>query len=372
MKKVTYTFLLSLLPITAILFLLISFCHPEQELLTSRDTLNLTTYTDSEDPKQTGNSQIISFIDTPTIQLTALIKNKISYPYAGFRFIPVDSQPFIDLSPYNRIEITLDSTNATFFILDLATYVDGYSQFNDFFSFRHHTQEIFTKSGPQQLSIPLRKIATQNWWYELRKLDPHRVGKPDYTRCRAISFEINAVKPTPEPLSMSVSSIKLVRNTTDLKVISAGLFCLWILLLRLTKSKKNVPSISKVAKGIPVVLESAKQIECDRITSVISQRYMEPDLALLTVARESGVSAEKVSSLLIEFSDLPFKQYLNTVRITESKRLLIETSRQISEIAHAVGYSYPSTFNRVFKDEIGISPTDYRRSNSENEPTVTS
>jgi AraC-like DNA-binding protein len=56
-----------------------------------------------------------------------------------------------------------------------------------------------------------------------------------------------------------------------------------------------------------------------------------------------------------------FKQYLNIVRITEARRLLMDTDRQISEIAFAVGYNYPTTFNRIFKEVTGISPSDFRK-----------
>ncbi len=56
-----------------------------------------------------------------------------------------------------------------------------------------------------------------------------------------------------------------------------------------------------------------------------------------------------------------FKQYLNTVRITEAKRLLIDTDHQIVTIAHSVGYNNIPHFNRTFKQVATVSPKVYRQ-----------
>ena len=45
------------------------------------------------------------------------------------------------------------------------------------------------------------------------------------------------------------------------------------------------------------------------------------------------------------------------------KRLLKGTDQKIYEIAYQVGYNDPKYFNRVFKEEIGVSPRDYRQNN---------
>jgi AraC-like DNA-binding protein len=49
------------------------------------------------------------------------------------------------------------------------------------------------------------------------------------------------------------------------------------------------------------------------------------------------------------------------LRLTQAARLLTERgSATISEIAYSVGYSNVSYFNRLFKEEYGCTPKDFR------------
>ncbi|KXH79699.1 AraC family transcriptional regulator [Chryseobacterium kwangjuense] len=53
-------------------------------------------------------------------------------------------------------------------------------------------------------------------------------------------------------------------------------------------------------------------------------------------------------------------------RITlEARRLLFHSSHSLKEIAFSLGFSDPSYFNRFFKRETGLTPSDYRTSTRE-------
>jgi AraC-like DNA-binding protein len=56
--------------------------------------------------------------------------------------------------------------------------------------------------------------------------------------------------------------------------------------------------------------------------------------------------------------------YLSRFRLRQARRLLQTTALSISEVAAAVGFSDSSYFCRVFRRDLGMSPTDYRRSHS--------
>ena len=49
-------------------------------------------------------------------------------------------------------------------------------------------------------------------------------------------------------------------------------------------------------------------------------------------------------------------------RINRAKQLLLESSLPISEISLQVGYTSFSHFAQIFRQETGVSPGDYRRS----------
>ncbi|MBE6546946.1 MAG: AraC family transcriptional regulator [Ruminococcaceae bacterium] len=58
---------------------------------------------------------------------------------------------------------------------------------------------------------------------------------------------------------------------------------------------------------------------------------------------------------------LPFRQYVNCLRITESKRLLTETLQSIEEVGEASGFSSLRSFDREFKLQTGLTPSEYRK-----------
>jgi AraC-like DNA-binding protein len=53
--------------------------------------------------------------------------------------------------------------------------------------------------------------------------------------------------------------------------------------------------------------------------------------------------------------------YLRRYRIEQAKVLLKEGEKNITEIASAVGFSTSSYFARVFRREVGMSPSAYQK-----------
>ena len=73
-----------------------------------------------------------------------------------------------------------------------------------------------------------------------------------------------------------------------------------------------------------------------------------------------GISSREIGTLLKDNLQTSFKNYLNQIRLAEVKRLLKESDLPISDCAYRAGYNNISHFNRVFKNEIGVSPKQFR------------
>lgn len=345
--------------------------HPEKiSFFNTLQGYHVEPYTDEEDALKKGNSEIVRFSAEGPIYLETLIKDQINYPYAGFRITPSTEHPFFDISDYDRIEIEIDSTNATFFILNITSFIEGFSHFNDLMTFRHHTKEIFTKEGKQCISLAMKSIRTQGWWYSLRKINPSDLDKPDFTKCHNLAFEINAYDKS-EPLYVSVSEIRFVKEKHAFLWLGFAFSFISVLIILFKKRRGEKIVINKSAKKDelhckPVDLPNQKDEELERLCLYLGSNYSEPTLTIGKVARETGVSVDRIPQILMGSYRMQYKQYLNTIRVKEAKRLLLQTDRQISEISVAVGYNYPSTFNRIFKELVGESPRGYRK-NSVNE-----
>lgn len=66
------------------------------------------------------------------------------------------------------------------------------------------------------------------------------------------------------------------------------------------------------------------------------------------------------STVFKNATGLSFKEYLNKVRIEESKILLQNTDFSIIDIAVAVGFEDQSYFSKVFKKYTGTTPKQFR------------
>ena len=98
-----------------------------------------------------------------------------------------------------------------------------------------------------------------------------------------------------------------------------------------------------------------------RATRIIETRFADPDLSLRAVAQALGLSTQHVCRILKHHAGLTFANLLRNVRLREARRLLGEPSCSMKAIAYQVGFRYPSQFTRAFRDDCGISPSEYRR-----------
>lgn len=53
--------------------------------------------------------------------------------------------------------------------------------------------------------------------------------------------------------------------------------------------------------------------------------------------------------------------FVRYVRITEAQKMLRENDLSISEIGYACGFRHIPTFNRAFRDRVGMTPSQYRQ-----------
>lgn len=91
----------------------------------------------------------------------------------------------------------------------------------------------------------------------------------------------------------------------------------------------------------------------------ISQNFNQP-ITLHDVAKEVNLHPTYFSTLFKQSTGFSFKEYLNMIRIEESKRLLANTNFSIIDIAIASGFDDQSYFSKVFKKYTGMTPKQYR------------
>ena len=91
----------------------------------------------------------------------------------------------------------------------------------------------------------------------------------------------------------------------------------------------------------------------------ISQNFSR-NFTLDEVADHVHLNPAYFSTLFKQSTGSSFKEYLNMVRIEESKRLLSNTDYSIIDISLATGFEDQSYFSKVFKKYTGLTPKQYR------------
>lgn len=121
-------------------------------------------------------------------------------------------------------------------------------------------------------------------------------------------------------------------------------------------------------KAVEIIIESKDKKEdirnyaIRRAINFIREHYGE-NISLDMLAERLEITPEYLSALFNKEVGINFSTFLKQFRISQAKRLLKGTDEKIYAIAQQVGYNDPKYFNRVFKEEIGMSPGDYRQKN---------
>lgn len=110
--------------------------------------------------------------------------------------------------------------------------------------------------------------------------------------------------------------------------------------------------------------ESLKEDETerDRFHRVIKYLYHNYDskVSLQDLADAEFLSAPYLSTQMKEYFGQSFTDYLNQIRCEESTKLLLDSDKNITQIALEVGFSHVRYYNKHFKLHYGISPKEYR------------
>lgn len=85
------------------------------------------------------------------------------------------------------------------------------------------------------------------------------------------------------------------------------------------------------------------------------------ELSRESVAESVGIHPDSLSRIFKKVKGKRIDLFINDLRIDEAKKFLAETDRTIIQIAFDTGFDSVRTFNRVFYEKTGLTPTDFRR-----------
>ncbi len=122
-----------------------------------------------------------------------------------------------------------------------------------------------------------------------------------------------------------------------------------------------------VSDGAKVLASSSfahsdKSEENDRIQTVkqyVKDHYME-DLTLTDLAGSVSMTPSAFSRFFKSRTGRTLSDYIIDVRLGNAARMLVDTSKSVSEVCYDCGFNNQSNFNRIFKSKRGVTPSDFR------------
>ncbi|GEM_PF-4600092 len=117
---------------------------------------------------------------------------------------------------------------------------------------------------------------------------------------------------------------------------------------------------------------SSEMMREDRtaVIDYINNNYNDPDIGLKKIARETGISEGSISRFFSHTLDINLRKYINSLRIESATRYLRDTSLSIIEIMNECGFQQAASFNRIFLEYTGITPSEYRKKFQHATPTL--
>jgi AraC-like DNA-binding protein len=91
--------------------------------------------------------------------------------------------------------------------------------------------------------------------------------------------------------------------------------------------------------------------------------YRESGFNRASFAKKLGVREHLLSRIINMHFNKSFSELANEYRLDEAKQLLVSSQSPVTTIAYDVGFSSITSFNRVFKELTGKSPSEYREMN---------
>jgi YesN/AraC family two-component response regulator len=103
---------------------------------------------------------------------------------------------------------------------------------------------------------------------------------------------------------------------------------------------------SKVMFSINKLIQFINQNYQDKLNTELIEKYM-------------GLNYDYLNELMKKHYKTTIGKYIQSVRINSAKMLIRETDLKFSEIAYLVGINDPYYFSKLFKNLMGLTPTQY-------------
>jgi transcriptional regulator GlxA family with amidase domain len=128
-------------------------------------------------------------------------------------------------------------------------------------------------------------------------------------------------------------------------------------------TKKSHQAFSQKIDVVPseITITSLDEQLIEKAIKTVEENISNPDFTVEELSAIVGLSRTHLYKKLMHITGKGPAEFIRTVRLKRARQLLEKSQLQIAEIAYAVGFNSPKRFTVNFKNEFGISPSEYLR-----------
>ena len=351
--------------------------HPKTNLFTGKEesaqsNWKLDSYTD----KYVGGASTVFLEDkSNVIDFTFRLSHQSELAGAGvvlsFQDKGVNGAPpktEADLSDYSKITFWVNCNPATTLRFELDTFDKKATVVSDSLSFRPTLTYVTCENEWKKVVVDVNRLEVPLWWLDMYNFKASESGF-DLSRVKRIIIGSSHQSQYDKDLNVKVRDVYAESDRPEYLYIY-GIFLIaslmggyaWWLRLHL-KKRDEVLAVKPQFVGYKQLdLEPSRDREKSAVMLQIAKCFADSEIDIEGVAKATGVSRSKINEILKAEVGCTFTVYLNKLRLSEAARLLAEKAEaNITEIVYVVGYKNISYFNKLFKEEFGCTPKEYKQ-----------
>lgn len=128
--------------------------------------------------------------------------------------------------------------------------------------------------------------------------------------------------------------------------------------------KQEAPSLPASVPASDSLPKKEKLTFEQQLKRIIESQIDNPDFSINYICNELCLGRTKLYYEMKKISDLPLADYIRNIRLEKATYLLVHTHLNVNEIMSEVGFINNSHFSKTFKLKYGVTPSEYKRTNS--------
>lgn len=171
------------------------------------------------------------------------------------------------------------------------------------------------------------------------------------------------------------AKLKIHRIATCILVVATVVALLLLALMFYTRNLRRRGEELEVRLSEKVVQETqhhepemnnADREFLNRLAEHVEKHLAESDLSSTTIAEAFCLSPRQFSRRVKQLTSVDTTHYIRASRIVRARKLLTQTDLPIQDIYIQCGFESANYFARIFRSDVGLSPTEYRKKMQEN------